>query len=536
MLEQAEQRLGLGRQATRTGRQHPRRDRLVEGSEDRAGHQVRRDVGAEGAPLDAFGDDIEQQLQVGGHLPLGDPAQEPTGVSQLDLEDEGEVTVALEAGQVAFDHGAELVARVGVPIGVAPRPHQELLGVLFEDGDEQVLLAGEVEVQRAVRDARTLCDLAHARREVPPLGEHSHRGSDDLRTPAQLDLIVVRSGHGPPERSFIQSHRHPNACQATCGASMPGMDSALDGFVGGLHLLAPAPGATVLLRSGPGPERTGTLVPLLQEALAEAVRTGHAQHVVFRDKDGSERNLRVFTATGLEGQALAVDSELEQSLLAPAIENMVNQIAHDVRNYSFTIGLQAEMGLRRAGAASEVKGHFDAVLRQIDALKHYLEQLLIFGRAPSLAPTSLDPVALLRDLLHRYQFSRPADAAPLSVRIEAASAPETVRWDSRAVSAALLALLDNAVHSATPPPAITLVVARHGEQVVIEVRDSGPGIAPEALALLDVPMAVRRAGGAGLGLAIARKLAAAHGGRLVLESSPSGTVARIELPAEVGAV
>jgi signal transduction histidine kinase len=45
-------------------------------------------------------------------------------------------------------------------------------------------------------------------------------------------------------------------------------------------------------------------------------------------------------------------------------------------------------------------------------------------------------------------------------------------------------------------------------------------------------MAVRRAGGAGLGLAIARKMVEAHGGRLELTSSATGTTARIVLPWE----
>jgi nitrogen-specific signal transduction histidine kinase len=52
------------------------------------------------------------------------------------------------------------------------------------------------------------------------------------------------------------------------------------------------------------------------------------------------------------------------------------------------------------------------------------------------------------------------------------------------------------------------------------------------LSKLALPMAVRRAGGAGLGLAIARKMVEAHGGRLELASSAAGTTARIVLPWE----
>lgn len=314
------------------------------------------------------------------------------------------------------------------------------------------------------------------------------------------------------------------------------MDGALDRLIGEMYTLAPGLGTSVRLHSGGGRELSGTLAPPLADAAAEAARSGRTQPAVFRDENGQERELLIFPAPGLDGYAVAFDAGVEQRLLGPAIENLVNQIAHDVRNYAFTVGLQAEMGSRRAGVTSELRAHFDAVLRQVDSLKHYLEQLLVFGRAPSLAPSELDPVLLVRELVNRYQFSRPADAAPLSVRIDAEPHPGKVRWDGRAISAALLALLDNAVRSADSPPPITVRMARRGELVSVEVRDGGGGIAPDVLARLAVPMAVRRAGGAGLGLAIARKLAAAHGGRLLLDSTPSGTVVTLELPAEAGAV
>lgn len=313
------------------------------------------------------------------------------------------------------------------------------------------------------------------------------------------------------------------------------MDSAVDRLVGKLLLVAPGPDAVLHLHSAASIETTGTLVPELPDVLAEAARTGRSQRAQFHDRDGGLRELKVFPAPGLAGQALAVEAEFEQHILAPAIENLVNQIAHDVRNHAFTIGLQAEMGSRRAGPTSDLKGYFEAVLRHVDSLKHYLEQLLLFGRVPALSPAQLDPVLLLRDLLHKYQFSRPADAPPLSVRIEAEPDLGTVSWDGRAVSAALLAVLDNAVRSTDPPPPITILVARQGARVAVEVRDGGGGIPPEALTRLTVPMAVRRAGGAGLGLAIARKLVSAHGGRLTIESSTSGTIVRFDMPSEAGA-
>ena len=228
-------------------------------------------------------------------------------------------------------------------------------------------------------------------------------------------------------------------------------------------------------------------------------------------------------------------SEVDQRL-APVVETIVNQIAHDVRNYAFTVGLQAELGERRAEAMPEVRAHFAAVLRQVDALKRYLEQLLHYGRPTTLKATATDVGSLIRQQVQELQFSWRPDSPPLSVSIDVAGDVGEVCWDTRAMGCALRALLDNAVRSADPTPPVAVRVTRGGERVVVEVIDRGSGISPEKLDLIWSPMRIRRHGGAGLGLAIARKIAMAHGGSLELESGPQGTTARLDLPREVTSV
>lgn len=218
---------------------------------------------------------------------------------------------------------------------------------------------------------------------------------------------------------------------------------------------------------------------------------------------------------------------------ATALENLVNQIAHDVRNHAFTMGLQAEMGIRRTAELREIKAHFEAILRQVDALNHYVEQLLLYGRPVALTPTSVDLAAIVREQVQRLQFGAdPAAAAP-DIRVEVEGELRRGTWDGRALSHAVMAILDNAVRSARPSPPVVAVVRGDQHCAVVEVRDTGPGIPPEAMAKLAVPMAVRRAGGAGLGLAIARKMVEAHGGHLEVESGPGGTTARLTLPWEI---
>lgn len=216
--------------------------------------------------------------------------------------------------------------------------------------------------------------------------------------------------------------------------------------------------------------------------------------------------------------------------LAAAIEQLVNHVAHDVRNHAFALGLQAELGARRAEYPDEVRAHLEAVLRQVEKLKVYVERLLLFGRPFHPAPSELDPLALVREVVQQVCLAWPCQGPPPTVRVEGQGELRQVRWDRRGVHAALAAILDNALRSADRPPPVVVTVAAAGELVRITVRDQGQGIDPATMARLAMPMAVRRPEGTGLGLAIARKMVSAHGGRLTIFSGEGGTTVELELP------
>jgi two-component system sensor histidine kinase MprB len=111
--------------------------------------------------------------------------------------------------------------------------------------------------------------------------------------------------------------------------------------------------------------------------------------------------------------------------------------------------------------------------------------------------------------------------------------PTTVQADPVLLERAVLNLLDNAVKY-SPPGAPIEVTVREGEVVV---ADHGPGVADEDVARI-FDRFYRSAGarskpGAGLGLAIVREAARAHGGDATVESTPRGASFRLSLPAAV---
>ncbi|HET6437658.1 MAG TPA: ATP-binding protein, partial [Anaeromyxobacter sp.] len=106
-----------------------------------------------------------------------------------------------------------------------------------------------------------------------------------------------------------------------------------------------------------------------------------------------------------------------------------------------------------------------------------------------------------------------------------------VRGDREQLRRALVNLTRNAVEAA--PAASEVVVAAFGEGkgATLEVRDRGPGLSKEARSHLFQPFFTTKEKGTGLGLALAKKVADAHGGTLTLvEREGGGTVARLSIP------
>ncbi len=278
--------------------------------------------------------------------------------------------------------------------------------------------------------------------------------------------------------------------------------------------------------------RACEVVPPFEEVLATASTSGQSVLVTLRVEGTEDTPTVLMPVPGSPHEALALPAAAANEVLSPVIENLVNQIAHDVRNHAFAVGLHAELGQRRAADSPAAVTAFEAILRQLDSVKVYVDRLLLFGRPLALTRVTMKVEDFMREQTQRFQSLRKADASPLAITVSAPSTVGLARWDPQALGHALQALLDNAARSATPPPPICVEANSDERAVVIEVRDQGSGIAEATLASLETPMRVRRAGGAGLGLAIARKMVEAHGGCLEITSDASGTRVRMTLPRE----
>lgn len=140
-------------------------------------------------------------------------------------------------------------------------------------------------------------------------------------------------------------------------------------------------------------------------------------------------------------------------------------------------------------------------------------------RAPSLAMVRLRAVADRTAMLLRGAFTR----TTLEVVVPA---DLSVRADEDILLQLLANLLRNAAEAAGPKGMVSLT-AREGSDVIIEVRDDGPGLSEEAKLRLSTPFSTSKTHGTGLGLAVARRIVATLGWRLEALREDGWTVFRI---------
>ncbi|MGA2873563.1 MAG: HAMP domain-containing sensor histidine kinase [Candidatus Dormibacteria bacterium] len=146
--------------------------------------------------------------------------------------------------------------------------------------------------------------------------------------------------------------------------------------------------------------------------------------------------------------------------------------------------------------------------------------------------TRVDLGRLVEEIGASYQELAAANGQQLDLQVDLAV--PRIEGEPALLGRAIANLVDNALKYGSSARPVRLGLRRRGALAVVEVEDSGPGIDPEDQAKIFtefVRLPGARAGqtpGSGLGLAVARRVAEAHGGRLSLESHPGvGSVFRL---------
>ncbi len=228
-----------------------------------------------------------------------------------------------------------------------------------------------------------------------------------------------------------------------------------------------------------------------------------------------------------------------------ALGRLSGVLAHEIRNPLGAIKGFAQYTARRFPPEDPAHDDLAMIVSESTRLEGLVQTLLDYARPkpPALAPLGLPGLAQLVQRAARL-VAEEAKAAGVDLRVDVDGAAETapahaaLAVDAEQLTGALLNLLRNAVEAAADrgdeaqaegasgTVSVTITVDAHAAHVT--VQDDGPGVDPAVLPDIFEAYVTGKARGTGLGLAVTRRVAQAHGGDVTVVSSP-GEGARFTL-------
>jgi heavy metal sensor kinase len=326
------------------------------------------------------------------------------------------------------------------------------------------------------------------------------------------------------QRVAIDDHTYTIQAAAPLGDLEGGLRAAA-------WLLAPAVPLALLLAAAGG-------YWLSRRALAPVDRITRTARLI--SADSLSRRLDV-APTGDELERLSQTLNEMIARLEAAFQKITRFTAdasHELRTPLAVMRTTAEVALR-APHGSEQRAALEQIVAELERTTQLVENLLLIAKADSgaveLQKRPLDLVEAAREAC--IEAGVLARVKGLRLSAELPSEGVWVEGDRDALRRLFLILLDNAVKYTPAGGALTVSVGRVNGVAIGSVRDTGIGIASEHLPYVfdrfyraDRARA-RAEGGAGLGLAIGRWIAEAHGGQVRVESEPTrGSFFYVELP------
>jgi signal transduction histidine kinase len=289
------------------------------------------------------------------------------------------------------------------------------------------------------------------------------------------------------------------------------------------ELLAPHPELLALLEAAtalgkPVQRRECTL----RRTGGEAATLGLSVHPLRRD-DGAARGFLVLFADLTEARRRAEESRLADRL--DTVGEMAAGVAHELRNSLATLRGYLTLIERRPDEES-IADFLAEIRHESDHLQRVLEDFLAFARPGTARPRLFSMTALARRAA--------ADPALAGIAVEVhapGSGDVALHGDPQLIERALRNVLHNAAQAereAGRPGPVEVTVDDLPAGVELTVADRGQGVPAELRERLFHPFATGRAGGVGLGLALAHRIVTLHGGRIRLDDRQGGgTLARL---------
>ena len=265
----------------------------------------------------------------------------------------------------------------------------------------------------------------------------------------------------------------------------------------------------------------------IETALGE--RRGGTIDLPVLPRTGAPELDRLVDALNVTGERLALERRRATAAeRLAALGRMSAGLAHEIRNPIAAMRLKAENALAVAdGSRSEAA--LTAILQQVDRLDTLLRDLLEMTQAREPRLAEVDLAAFLAETVETHRELAAARGIALTAGTGPASSP-LPQLDPSQMQRALDNLIINAIQNTPAGGTIHADARRRDGSLLLQVSDTGPGIAEELRESLFEPFVTGRAEGTGLGLAIVREIARNHRGTVRLVRNVGGAAFEIEVP------
>ena len=283
----------------------------------------------------------------------------------------------------------------------------------------------------------------------------------------------------------------------------------------------------------PRPRSLDTLAARAPD-VAEALRTVHVgDRVLIRlDRDGQTLELVAYATRFNAGDVthtLVSLQDIREELEARELEawqQLTRVLTHEITNSVAPIASLAGTALRRLASSTDaplldVRESLETIERRSRHLVSFVESYRSLARLPQPTAEVTSAVELLGDVATLFRTT----AAERGVTVEVSVDPERFELvaDPELIEQALVNLVLNAIEALGEHGGGTVQVRAFpgaDGRAVLEVADDGPGLLPEVQDRVFVPFFSTKAGGSGIGLSLAHRIARLHGGSLSVASEP----------------
>jgi two-component system sensor histidine kinase PilS (NtrC family) len=227
-----------------------------------------------------------------------------------------------------------------------------------------------------------------------------------------------------------------------------------------------------------------------------------------------------------------LEADLQRSRKLAALGELAASLAHEIRNPLSAVTGSFQMLAGRSALDDEERSLGEIIGRELQRMERLVGNVLDFARPrdPARRPADLGRVA--EETVRAFLLGKEAEGHEIDF---SAGGDTVAAVDEAQIRQVLWNLLRNASQAAGEDGAIRVGVVGESERVTIEVEDSGHGIDPAIARQVFDPFYSTRERGLGIGLALCRRIALAHGGIIEADRGElGGALLRLAIPRGAG--